>query len=107
MTETNEQLASYSIWSGKRKQNYSHDLLDCLFESQKNEAAPVGKNITSLALEVIRDTKKAMEDLQVTNKMRMGTVDWFTIAGATPSEGEDGTVAIAPVLRGDFFLSRD
>lgn len=107
MTDRNEQVASYPVWAGKRTQNYSQDLFDSLVESQKSDAAPIGKDINSLALEVMKETKKMMEELQTTKKLRMGTVDWYTMHGVTLEKGVDGTVAIAPELTGDFFLSRE
>lgn len=55
----------------------------------------------------MKETRKVMEEIQATKKMRIGTVEWFTIAGATIKEGENETVAAAPELSGDFFLSRD
>lgn len=103
MTDRNEQVASYPIWSGHRNQSYSQDLLDCLSDTQKGEVAPVGKDITSLALEVM----KVLEELKGSKKIRMGTVDWHTIAGATVKEGENGVVAVPPGLSGDFFLARE
>lgn len=58
MTDINEQVALYPIWAGHRNQSYSQDLLDCLSDTQNGEWAPVGKDITSLTLEVMKETKK-------------------------------------------------
>lgn len=107
MTDRNEQIASYPVWAGKRVQTYSQDLIKCLSDSQQGEAVPIGKDITSLALEVMKETKKALEEINTTKKMKMGTVEWRSMEGATVAEGHNGTVAIAPDLSGDFFLSRD
>lgn len=106
MTETNDQISTNPVWSGKRQVTFSQELFDAL-EDSKPETRVGGKDCLSLAFDENKELAKVSEIVKAKGNLDMGTVEWKTVAGATTKWREDGANAGMPTLSGVFFLSRE
>lgn len=75
LTEQNEQLSAYPIWSGKRTLSYSAGLIESLSTNPKGPRHH-GKDIQSLAEELARETEIIAAKVASGERIEMGTVKW-------------------------------
>lgn len=106
MTEHNEQVSAYPVWSGKVTRPYSQDLLEAIKSTGVSQKT-VGKDILSLSMDLMKILEEELKHAEENSSPRMGTVEWRTVAGATHKKDVDGNVVTAPILTNKFFLSRN
>lgn len=107
LTEQNEQLSAYPVWSGKRALSYSSGLIEALSTNPKNPKHH-GKDIHSLSEELARETEAIASKVANGEKIEMGTVKWRSTTGISASpEGKGEEMDTVPQLSGIYFLARE
>lgn len=107
LTEQNEQLSSYPVWSGKRTLGYSAGLIESLSTNTKGPKHH-GKDVHSLAEELARETEAIAAKVANGERVEMGTVKWRKTDGITATpEGKGEEIEDTPSLSGVFFLARE